>query len=142
MFRLLIKITIWLIRSLSKSEYDLRIENLVLRQQLAVFKEKRPRPRIKDPDQAFWVVLRGTWPKWTNALILVRPETVAKWHRKGFRLFWKWKSKKRRPGRPRVSKEIRDLILKMASENGWGAPRIHSELQKLGFDVHERTVSR
>ena len=142
MFRLLIRITIWLSRSLFKSEHDLRIENLALRQQLAIFKNKRPTPRIKDPDQAFWVTLRSSWPKWTNALILVKPDTVAKWHRKGFRLFWKWKSRTRKPGRPRISREIRGLILKMACENGWGAPRIHSELLKLGFDVNERTVSR
>lgn len=87
MFRLLIRITIWLSRSLFKSDHDLRIENLALRQQLAVFKDKRPRPKIRDADQAFWAALRNAWPKWTNALILVKPETVTKWHRKGFRLF-------------------------------------------------------
>jgi len=142
MFRLLIRITIWLVRLLFKSDHDLRIENLALRQQLAVFKDKRPRPKIQDADQAFWVALRNAWPKWTNALILVKPDTVTKWHRKGFRLFWRWKSKTRKPGRPRISKEIRGLILKMSCENGWGAPRIHSELLKLGFDLKERTVSR
>jgi putative transposase len=142
MFRLLIRIIIWLIRFLFKSEHDLRIENLALRQQLAVFKDKRPRPKIQDPDQAFWVALRSAWPIWTNALILVKPDTVTKWHRRDFRLFWRWKSKTRKSGRPRISREIRDLILKMARENGWGAPRIHGELLKLGFDVDERTVSR
>jgi putative transposase len=142
MFRLLIRITIWFVRFLFKSEYDLRIENLAMRQQLAVFKNQRPKPKIQDADQAFWVALRNAWPRWTNALILVKPDTVTKWHRKGFRLFWKWKSRPWKPGRPRISREIRDLILKMACENGWGAPRIHAELLKLGFDVNERTVSR
>ncbi len=80
MFRLLIRIIIWLIRFLFKSEHDLRIENLALRQQLAIFKDKRPRPKIQDPDKAFWVALRSAWPKWTNALILVKPDTVTKWH--------------------------------------------------------------
>ncbi len=137
MFRLLIRIMIRLSRSLFKTEHDLRIENLALRQQLAVFKDKRPKPKLQRADQDFWVALRSAWPRWTNALILVNPETVTKWHRKGFRLFWKWKSKTRKPGRSRISKEIRDLVHKMALENGWGAPRIHGELLKLGFDITE-----
>ena len=71
-----------------------------------------------------------------------KPATVIGWHRKGFRLFWRWKSRVRRPGRPRVSKEIRDLVRRMAEANPtWGAPRIHGEFKKLGFDVSERTVS-
>ena len=142
MFRVFIMLIIWLVQSLFKSEDDLRIENLALRQQLAVFKDKRPRTNLQNADRAFWVALRSAWARWTNALILVKPDTVTKWHRKGFRLFWRWKSKPRKPGRPRIEKEIRDLILKIALENGWGAPRIHAELLKLGFDVKERTVSR
>ena len=142
MFRLFISLIIWLVRFFFKTDHDLRIENLALRQQLAVFKDKRPRPKLRDADQRFWVALRSAWPKWTNALIFVKPGTVTKWHRRGFRLFWKWKSKTKRPGRPRISREIRDLIRKMAIENSWGAPRIHGELLKLGLDVDERTVSR
>jgi len=77
-----------------------------------------------------------------DALILVKPETVARWHRQGFRLYWRRKSRAQTPGRPRVGREVRDLIRRVASENGWGAPRIHAELLKLGFAVSERTVSR
>jgi len=72
---------------------------------------------------------------------VVKPETVVRWHRAGFKLLWMWKSR-RRGGRPRVDREVRDLIRRMARENNWGAPRIHGELLKLGFDVAERTVSR
>ncbi len=142
MFRIFIMVIIWLFRSLFKSEHDLRIENLALRQQLAVFKDKRPRPTLQNSDRAFWVTLRKAWPRWTNALIIVKADTVTKWHRKGFRLYWRWKSKPRKSGRPRISQEIRTLIQKMALEKDWGAPRIHAELLKLGFDVKERTVSR
>ena len=125
MLRLLIKIIIWFFQSLSKSDAELRIENLALRQQLAVFKDKRPRPKLQYADRSFWVSISRAWPKWTNALIIVKPDTVTKWHRKGFRIYWKWKSKQKRiTGRPRIEKEIRDLIRKMATENNWGAPRI------------------
>jgi transposase InsO family protein len=83
------------------------------------------------------------WPGWTEALIIVKPETVICWHRAGFRLFWRWRSRHRRPGRPKVSEEIRQLIRRMKTENPtWGAPRIHGELLQLGFDISEPTVSR
>jgi hypothetical protein len=79
---------------------------------------------------------------WQEALIIVKPKTVIGWHRKGFKLFWKFKSRGKGSGRPPISPEIRDLILKMAEANPlWGAPRIHGELLKLGFEVSERTVS-
>jgi hypothetical protein len=84
-----------------------------------------------------WIVLRQVWSKWTAALAIVKPETVVGWHRAGFHLYWRWRS---RPGggRPKVSEEVRTLIRRMAAENsGWGAPKIHGELQKLGFEVSE-----
>ena len=92
----------------------------------------------------FWVVARRLLPKWKQALIIVTPETVARWHRAGFRLYWNWISRHRNVlGRKRISKELRELIFRMVAENPtWGAPRIHGELLKLGFDVSERTVSR
>src|SRR6266404_6479857 len=92
----------------------------------------------------FWVVARRLLPKWKQALIIVTPETVARWHRAGFRLYWNWISRHRNVlGRKRISKELRELIFRMVAENPtWGAPRIHGELLKLGFDVAERTVSR
>jgi transposase InsO family protein len=90
----------------------------------------------------FWVLLSRLWSNWKDSLIIVKPQTVVAWHRKGFKLFWKYKSRSKNPGRPPVSKEIRDLVKKMAKANPlWGAPRIHGELLKLGIDISERTVS-
>jgi hypothetical protein len=83
------------------------------------------------------------WSAWRDALVLVKPDTVVRRHRAGFKLYWSWISQLgRRTGRPAVSAELRDLIRKMATENGWGAPRIHGELKMLGLDISERTVSR
>jgi hypothetical protein len=91
-------------------------------------------------DRLFWVLLSRIWYLWRKSLVIVKPDTVVRWHRKGFKLFWKFKSKG--PGRPRIAREIRDLVRKMAKANPiWGAPRIHGELLKLGFNVSERTVS-
>ena len=123
---------------------DLLLENLALRQQLAVFKSKNRRPRLATPHKFFWVVARRLWAGWRNALIVVTPETVVRWHRAGSRLYWTWLSRhKVRLGRKRISREIRDLISQMVAENPtWRAPRIHGELKMLGFDVSERTISR
>jgi hypothetical protein len=100
------------------------------------------RPQLRSRDRLFWVLLSRFWSNWQEALIIVKPETVIGWHQKGFRLFWKFKSRRKGPGRPPISPEIRNLILKMAKANPlWGAPRIHGELLKLGIKVSERTVS-
>jgi len=129
-------------RSSLKSQGELALENLALRQQLAVLKRKTKRPKLRKTDRAFWVALSRLWPDWQDALILVKPKTVIGWHRKGFRLYWSWKSRNR-GGRPPIDAEIRMLIRRMARENPtWGAPRIHGELLKLGFEVAEATVSR
>jgi putative transposase len=124
------------------SRRDLLLENLALRQQLAVLKVRQP--RFAPSDKLFWVMLCRLWPGWKQALILVQPETVVGWHRAGFKLYWKWLSRHRtRAGRRCVSKELRELIFRMVAENlTWGAPRIHGELRMLGFDISERTVSR
>jgi transposase InsO family protein len=93
-------------------------------------------------DRLFWVLLRQLWSRWANALIIVNPDTVVGWHRAGFRLYWRWRSRPR-GGRPRITEEIRVLIRRLAQENpDWGAPKIHGELLKLGFVVSERTVAR
>jgi len=121
---------------------NLLIENLALRQQLAIMKQHVKRPKIRIRDRIFWVFLSRIWKDWKSVLIVVKPETVIRWHRKGFKLFWTFKSRKRRSGRPLIAPEIRKLIQDMARANPlWGAPRIHGELMKLGIDVHERTVS-
>jgi putative transposase len=131
----------WL-RRLSASRSDLLIENLALCQQLAILTAKRPRPRMRTADRLFWVALRRFGPQWKEVVVVVRPDTVVRWHRQGFRKYWTWKSR-RRVGRPGTTAEIRAFVRRMAAENPtWGAPRIHGELLMLGFDVSERTVSR
>ena len=114
------------------------------RQQIGVLRQKHPRPQLAVPDKFFWVMLRRLWPGWKRALILVQPETVVRWHREGFRLYWAWISRRRaHAGRKCVSRELRELIFRMVAENPtWGAPRIHGELKMLGFDISERTVLR
>jgi transposase InsO family protein len=123
---------------------DLLLENLALRQQLAVFKARNQRPGLSAPDKLFWVLARRFWTGWRKALLVVTPETVVRWHRAGFRLYWTWLSHHRvRLGRKRISEEVCELIFQMVAENPtWRAPRIHGELQMLGFEVSERTVSR
>ena len=140
----LLRLLVVLLARLFCSRLDLLLENLVLRQQLGVFKRKHPQPRIAAGDKFFWVMLRLVWAGWRRALILVQPETVVRWHRKGFKLYWTWLSRHRtRAGRRCVSRELRALIFRMVSENKtWGAPRIHGELKMLGFNISERTVLR
>src|SRR3981189_2123336 len=123
---------------------SLFLENLALHQQLAVLKRRHPRPRLDLLDKLFWVAVRRFWSEWRQALIVVTPETVVRWHRAGFRLYWKLISRVRSPtGRRQTSKEVRELIFRMVIENPtWGAPRVHGELLMLGFDVSERMISR
>ena len=124
-----------------RTRRDLVIENLALRQQLAVLIEKQPRPRLTDADRFFWIVLSQVWLGWRKSLHLVQPATVVRWHRQGFRYYWRWK--RRRLGRPKIDPQIRHLIQRMCRDNLlWGAPRIHGEMLKLGFDVSEATVSK
>jgi transposase InsO family protein len=129
-------------RTFLVSRHDLGLEILALRQQLAVFKRQHPRPHLMRRDRLFWVALSTLWQRWKGALLIVKPETVVGWHRVGFRLYWRFRSRVSR-GRRRINKEIRTAIDLMTKENpSWGAPRIHGELLKLGFDISERTVSR
>jgi len=127
-----------------QSHRSLLLENLALRQQLAVLKRKHPRPRMRAFDRIFWVLARRFWGAWKQSLVLVNPETIVRWHRAGFRLYWSLISKARkRVGRKKLSTDVRELIFRMVAENPtWGAPRIHGELLMLGFDVSERTISR
>src|SRR5271169_1296177 len=98
--------------SLVRTRKDLALENLALRQQLAVLRRSRPkRLQLKRGDRIFWAWLSLIWAHWADVLVIVRPDTVVRWHRRGFRLYWRWKSQG--PGRPRVSNEIRDLICRM-----------------------------
>ena len=126
-----------------RSRRRLVLENLALRQQLTVLKRRRPRPILGLFDK-LWVIARRIWSGWKQNLIIVTPETVVRWHRAGFCLYWKLISKVRtQVGRKQTPKEVQELIFRMVAENStWGAPRIHGELLMLGFDVSERTISR
>jgi putative transposase len=130
------------LKSCLRTQRELALENLALRQQLAVWKAREPRPRLTEMDRLFWVFLSRVWATWRHSLHVVRPETVVRWHRQGFRRYWTWKSQ-RRSGRPLISMEVRDLIRRMSTTNPlWGAPRIHGELLKLGLVVSQATVSK
>jgi hypothetical protein len=94
-------------------------------------------------DRLIWVWLSTVWSEWRSSLIIVKPETVIAWHRSAFRMLWTWKIRRGKRGRPAVSQDTRELIRRMSRENpGWGAPRIHGELLKLGIDIGEASVSK
>jgi putative transposase len=124
-----------------RSRAVVELENLALRHQLHVLRRQRPsRPRLFAIDRLLWVLLYRLWPRCLKVIVLVKPATVVQWHRQGFRLFWRWRS---RSGRPSVDREIRDLIRQMSGANPlWGAPRIHGELLKLGIEVSQATVAK
>src|ERR1700730_18666673 len=123
---------------------SLLLENLALRQQLVALKRRHPRPSLGLIDKLFWVIARRVWSAWEQSLIIVAPETIVRWQRTGFCMYWRLISRVRRQvGRRPTAKEVRELIFRMVVENpSWGAPRIHGELLLLGFDVSERTISR
>jgi transposase InsO family protein len=118
-------------------------EILYLRQQLIVLKRTAPaRPRLKATDRLIFVFLYRLFPSVIDASIIFKPETVLRWHRTGFRLFWRWKSR-RRAGRPAVPADVRSLVRQISRENPlWGAPRIHGELLKLGIEIAQSTVAK
>jgi len=131
-----------LVQKLFADRADLAAENLALRQQLAILNRKSQRPRLNDFDRAFWAAMKDQFESWAGALIIVKPATVVRWHRDAFRRHWTKKSA-HPPGRPGISKDLRDLIVKMATANPtWGSPRVHGELLKLGIEVSDRTVAR
>src|SRR5450755_3669591 len=132
------------LHSIIRSRLDLQLENLALRHQIGVLhRSARKRPKLTSRDRIFWVCLSRLWRDWRSTLVIVKPDTVVAWHRKGFRLFWTWKVRHGQPGRPAVSQEVRDLIRTMSRANPlWGAPRIHGELLKLGIDIGETSVSK
>jgi Homeodomain-like domain len=131
--------TVAAIRFALATRRDLLLECLALRHQLGVL--GRSNRRFRPSDRLLWLILRRVWSRWRDALMLVEPATVDRWHADGF--YRCWRRRLRRPGRPRIDFECRGLIRQMAAENRlWGAPRIHGELLKLGITVSERTVSR
>src|SRR5256886_11584118 len=131
------------IADLFKPPRRLEVENLFLRHQLNVALRRAPqRVRLWAGDRVLMVWMTRRWPSLLGLTRVVQPATILRWHRCGFRAYWRWKSRGR-PGRPRVSRELRELIQRMSKENPlWGAPRIHGELLKLGFEIAESTVSK
>jgi transposase InsO family protein len=125
-----------------RSRASLHLEIIALRHQLAVaHRSRRPRFRLTSVDRMLWAWLAHAWSGWRSAVCIVKPETVIAWHRRGFRLFWTWKSR-HCAGRPAVAQEVRALIRDMSTANPlWGAPRIHGELLKLGISVSQSTVA-
>src|SRR6201997_78642 len=126
----------------SRSRASLELELVALRHQLIVLRRQRPRRLwLLSADRLLWVWLYRVRPQILESLVLIKPATVVKWHRKGFRIYWRWRS--RCPGRPKTNNEIRDLIRRISLDNPlWGAPRIHGELLKLGIEVSQATVAR
>jgi len=132
------------LRSSIRSRLELEAGILALRHQLAVLQQQAPRrPRLGRADRLLWVLLSRLWPNWRRAVQIVTPDTVVRWHRRGFARYWRWRSRPRRPGRPAVAADLRALIRQMQAANPlWGAPRIHGELRKLGIEVAQTTVAK
>jgi putative transposase len=132
------------LRSITRSRLELAAEILALRHQLTVLRQRAPkRLGLGRTDRLVWILLSRFWSGWREALQIVSPDTVGAWHRQGFALYWRWRSRPRGIGRPPVSRETRELIQRMQRANPlWGAPRIHAELLKLGIQVSQATVAK
>jgi len=139
----ILHLLVMFVADIFKSRRRLEAENLFLRHQLNIaLRRTPPRPRLHGSDRALLVWMTRIWPSLLDVSQVVKPETILRWHRSGFKAFWRWKSRNR-AGRPKVGRELRDLIRRMGRENPlWGAPRIHGELLMLGFSVSQATVSR
>jgi len=131
------------VHSLFRSKRQLVLENLALRQQVVMLRQSVKKPRPSVVDKLFWIIFSHYVDGWRKLLHSLHPDTVVRWHRQGFRLNWRWKSRGPKPGRPPIDTALRKLIRDMQATNiGWGAPRIHGELLKLGIDVSQATVSK
>ena len=132
------------LRSTTRSRLELAAEIFALRHQLMVLRQRAPkRLRLRHTDRLVWVWLSRLWRGWREAVQIVSPETVVAWHRRGFGLYWRWRSRPRGLGRPAIGRDVRDLIRQMQRANPlWGAPRIHAELLKLGIEVAQATVAK
>ena len=122
-------------QSLLRPRHELALEVLALRHQIIVLKRQIPKPKLRRWDRCFWVIWKSAWPRWKTPLMIFRPETVIGWQRAGFRMFWRWKSRRRR-GRPGKDRELIQLIRRMWAVNPtWGSPRIRDELAELGLQA-------
>ncbi len=122
---------------LFQSRAYLHLELLALRQQLAMVTHRDPRRfHFRQRERLFWVWLYRLWPGCIDSLRIFKPDTLVRWHVRGFRLYWTWRSRSRRGGRPPIPQNVRDLIRRVSQENHlWGAPRVHGELLMLGIEV-------
>jgi putative transposase len=131
-----------LVRALAQDRTRLALENLALRQQLAVYQRTNERPKVNDGDRMFWTMACEFLENWKEHLVIVKPDTVVRWHRHGFRYYWRWKSRAK-PGRPKLDAKVIALIKRMSKDNPlWGAPRIQDELALVGHEVAESTVAK
>ena len=129
--------------SLFRSQRQLILENLALKQQVAMLRPSVKRLRVTAADKIFWILFSRYVEGWRQILHGLHPDTVVRWHRQGFRLYWRWKSRHHGPGRPAIDAALCKLIREMQASNiGWGAPRIHGELLKLGIEVSQATISK
>lgn len=136
-------IVLTFVTSVFKSRRQLVLENMALRQQVVMLRQSVKRPRTSMADKLFWILMSRYVDDWRKILHALHPDTVVRWHRQGFRLYWRWRSRGAKPGRPAIDDALRKLIREMQAANiGWGAPRIHGELLKLGIDVSQATVSK
>ena len=135
---------VWtVLRALLFGSAAIALENLALRHQLRVLQRSGRRPRLARWDRVLWVGLCRVWAGWRSSLVIVQPATVLAWHRQGFQLYWRWKSRPNPVGRPRLDPELRDLIRRMARENPIGGRRrLRAELALLGYEVAELTVAK
>ena len=130
----ILRLILAFLRAAFGSSAALAAENLALRQQLAVLQRTTKRPKLRKRDRIFWVWLSKLWPGWRSALTIVQPATVLRWHRRGFKLYWRWRSRLK-AGRPPISREMQDLIRKLSRENPlWGAGQIRDNLLRLRYD--------
>jgi len=138
----ILRIVLAFLRAFFASRAALVAENVMLRQQLLIVHRSAPRPKFRRTDRVLLCWLSRLWSGWRSALLIVQPDTVTRWHRQGFRVYWRWKSRKK-PGRPKIDANIRRLIRRICRDNPtWGAPRILSELLLLGHNVAESTVAK
>ena len=138
----ILRLVVSFILSLLKSQRQLVLENLALRQQVVMLRQSVKKPRPSMADKLFWILFSRYVDGWRKVLHGLHPDTVVRWHRQSFRLYWRWKSRGRKPGRPAIDAALRKLIREMQAANiGWGAPRIHGELLKLGIEISQAAVS-
>jgi transposase InsO family protein len=139
----ILHLLVMFVADIFKSRRRVEAENLFLRHQLNIaLRQAPPRLRLRGSDRALLVWMTRLWPSLIGVAQVVQPETILRWHRAGWKAFWRWKSRKR-AGRPKIDRGLRDLIRRMSNENQqWGASRIHGELLMLGFEVAQSTVSK